>query len=73
MGPAFVDAFGRQIEGHGDAYRVLDDIEHGRGRRVPLWMFGLLYRGAGSRFRERRRPTLPPPTLARAKARGHCW
>lgn len=33
----------RQIEGHGDAYLALDDIEHGRGRRVPLWMFGFLY------------------------------
>ncbi|WP_454455086.1 hypothetical protein [Thauera phenylacetica] len=43
MGPTFVDAFGRQIEAHSDAYLALDDIEHGRGRRVPLWMFGFLY------------------------------
>ncbi|WP_415257894.1 hypothetical protein [Thauera phenylacetica] len=34
---------GRQIEAHGDAYLALDDIEHGRGLRVPLWMFGFLY------------------------------
>jgi hypothetical protein len=34
---------GRQIVAHGDACLVLDDIEHGWGWRVPLWMFGFLY------------------------------
>ena len=61
---------GRQIVAHGDACLVLDDIEHGWGRRVPLWMFGFLYWG-GQGLRVRRSPALLPPgprqlTLARS-------
>ncbi len=26
-----------------DSYLAVDDIEIGRGNRIPLWMFGLLY------------------------------
>ena len=33
----------RQIGGRDNAYLALDDIEHGRGSRVPLWLFGFLY------------------------------
>jgi hypothetical protein len=33
----------RQIKGHDEGYLVLDDIEHGSGRRIPLWLFGFLY------------------------------
>jgi predicted AAA+ superfamily ATPase len=25
------------------AYLAIDDIEHGRGKRIPLWLFGFLY------------------------------
>jgi uncharacterized protein len=33
----------KQIEGLDNAYVVSDDIEHGFGQRVPLWIFGFLY------------------------------
>ena len=33
----------KQIEGLEYAYVVSDDIEYGSGKRIPLWMFGLLY------------------------------
>lgn len=33
----------RQIDGRSNAFLALDDIEHGRGNRIPLWLFGLLY------------------------------
>lgn len=32
-----------QIKGVSEAYRALDDIERGTGRRIPLWLFGFLY------------------------------
>ncbi|MDP2811747.1 MAG: AAA family ATPase [Rhodocyclaceae bacterium] len=32
-----------QIRGREDAYLVIDDIEHGQGTRIPLWLFGFLY------------------------------
>lgn len=32
----------RQIQDVADAYLAIDDIEHGSGKRVPLWLFGLL-------------------------------
>lgn len=32
----------RQIQGAADAYLAIDDIEHGSGKRIPLWLFGLL-------------------------------
>lgn len=32
-----------QIKGVPDAYLALDDIERGRGRRIPLWLLGFLY------------------------------
>lgn len=25
------------------AYLAIDNIEHGRGQRIPLWLFGFLY------------------------------
>ena len=34
---------GRQISGLDDAYLVLDGIEVGVRRRIPLWLFGFLY------------------------------
>jgi len=33
----------KQIEGLEYAFVVSDDIEYGSGKRIPLWMFGLLY------------------------------
>ena len=33
----------RQIADAPDSYLAVDDIEVGRGNRIPLWMFGLLY------------------------------
>lgn len=33
----------KQIEGLEHAFVVSDDIEYGSGKRIPLWMFGLLY------------------------------
>ena len=33
----------RQIREHADGYLALDDIEHGSGNRIPLWLFGFLY------------------------------
>ena len=32
----------RQIQDLPDAHLAIDDIEHGSGRRIPLWLFGLL-------------------------------
>lgn len=32
-----------QIQNHPNAYLAIDDIEHGRGKRIPLWLFGFLY------------------------------
>lgn len=32
----------RQIENVPHAYLAIDDIEHGSGKRIPLWLFGLL-------------------------------
>jgi predicted AAA+ superfamily ATPase len=33
----------KQLKDHTNAYLVLDDIEHGTNRRIPLWLFGFLY------------------------------
>lgn len=33
----------KQIAGASKAYLALDDIEHGRNHRIPLWLFGFLY------------------------------
>lgn len=33
----------KQIAGASMAYLALDDIEHGRNHRIPLWLFGFLY------------------------------
>lgn len=33
----------KQIKHASDAYLAVDDIEHGRGKRIPLWLFGFLY------------------------------
>ena len=32
-----------QIADAPDSFLAVDDIEVGRGNRIPLWMFGLLY------------------------------
>jgi predicted AAA+ superfamily ATPase len=32
-----------QIKGVEESYLALDEIEHGIGRKIPLWMFGFLY------------------------------
>ena len=32
-----------QIKDQPDSFLALDDTEVGRGNRIPLWMFGLLY------------------------------
>ena len=32
-----------QIKDIGDSYQAVDDIEIGRGNRIPLWTFGLMY------------------------------
>lgn len=33
----------KQIRDQESAYLVLDNIEHGTGNRIPLWLFGFLY------------------------------
>lgn len=33
----------QQISHAAQAYLALDGIEHGRGQRIPLWLFGFLY------------------------------
>jgi len=33
----------KQIQGLEQAYLAVDDLEEGWGKRIPLWMFGLLY------------------------------
>ncbi len=33
----------KQIREHDAGYLALDDIEHGTGKRIPLWLFGFLY------------------------------
>jgi hypothetical protein len=33
-----------QIADQPDSYLALDDIETGSGNRIPLWMFGMMYR-----------------------------
>lgn len=33
----------RQLGGKDNAYLAVDDIEHGRNNRIPLWLFGFLY------------------------------
>jgi predicted AAA+ superfamily ATPase len=33
----------KQIEGLENAFLVKDDIEHGSGNTIPLWLFGFLY------------------------------
>lgn len=33
----------KQIKGVNNSYTVLDDIEIGGERRIPLWLFGFLY------------------------------
>lgn len=33
----------KQIAGINQAYTALDDIEHGLGTKIPLWLFGFLY------------------------------
>lgn len=33
----------KQLKGQAQSYAALDDIVVGDGRRVPLWMFGMLY------------------------------
>lgn len=32
-----------QIKGQKEGYLAVDDIEHGVGSRIPLWLFGFLY------------------------------
>ncbi|MBT4091397.1 MAG: hypothetical protein HN580_23690 [Deltaproteobacteria bacterium] len=32
-----------QIKDISNSFLVLDDIENGAGRKIPLWLFGLLY------------------------------
>ena len=32
-----------QIKGVAESYLALDEIEHGIGRKIPLWLFGFLY------------------------------
>jgi len=32
-----------QIKGVEESYLALDDIEHGIGKKIPLWLFGFLY------------------------------
>jgi hypothetical protein len=32
-----------QIAGEENAFLVIDDIEYGRGNKIPLWLFGFLY------------------------------
>ena len=33
----------KQIKGIEDSYVVSDGIDIGQGKKIPLWMFGLLY------------------------------
>lgn len=33
----------RQIKDEAGGYLVLDNLEHGIGRKIPLWLFGFLY------------------------------
>ncbi|WP_020394609.1 ATP-binding protein [Thiolinea disciformis] len=33
----------KQLKGQAQSYAILDDVVVGDGRRVPLWMFGMLY------------------------------
>ena len=33
----------KQIKGIEDSYVVSDDIDVGHGKKIPLWLFGLLY------------------------------
>ena len=33
----------KQIKGIEDSYIVSDDIDIGHGKKIPLWLFGLLY------------------------------
>jgi uncharacterized protein len=33
----------RQIKEVADAWVVSDDIETGSGKKIPLWLFGLMY------------------------------
>ncbi len=33
----------KQIREHSSGYLALDEIEHGSGKRIPLWLFGFLY------------------------------
>ena len=33
----------KQLGGKDNAYLAVDDIEHGRNNRIPLWLFGFLY------------------------------
>ena len=32
-----------QIKDEPDSFLAIDDVEIGRGNKIPLWMFGLLY------------------------------
>lgn len=34
---------GKQIQDLKNAFVVADDIEYGRGKKIPLWLFGFLY------------------------------
>ncbi len=33
----------KQLAQHPDGYAVVDDVVIGDGRRIPLWLFGMLY------------------------------
>lgn len=33
----------KQIKAHDDAFVIADDLEHGFGNKIPLWLFGFLY------------------------------
>ncbi|MEJ2884702.1 ATP-binding protein [Pedobacter sp. GR22-6] len=33
----------KQIKAYDDAFAVADDLEHGFGNKIPLWLFGFLY------------------------------
>ncbi len=33
----------RQIKDIPDSFLAIDDVEIGRGNKIPLWMFGVLY------------------------------
>jgi predicted AAA+ superfamily ATPase len=34
---------GKQVKGESDAYIAADNIEYGFDKKIPLWMFGMLY------------------------------